>query len=74
MNVIVEPVPMTLKAAHVIEPEHVTDEVETLPKVLAPVKYGMLPITACDEVPRPLKPRVLPPVRDIGKFTESGAW
>jgi len=34
--------------------------VPMLPKVLTPVKYGMLPMTAAEEVERPFQPRVAP--------------
>ena len=39
---------------------HVGVDVATLPNVLTPVKYGMLPMTAAEEVDRPLKPTVAP--------------
>jgi hypothetical protein len=41
-------------------PEAVRDVVATLPNVLTPVKYGMLPTTAAVEVESPLKPIVVP--------------
>ena len=38
----------------------VKDEVATFASAFAPEKYGMLPITAADDVERPLNPRVAP--------------
>ena len=43
--------------------------VATLANVLAPEKYGMLPVTAADEVESPLNPRVAP-VNVIGQVVE----
>ena len=44
-------------------------DVETLANVFAPEKYGMLPVTADDEVERPLNPTVAPE-RVIGQAVE----
>ena len=48
------------------------EEVATLPKVLTPVKYGMLPMTAAEEVDSPPKPTVVPE-RVMGQVTEMAA-
>ena len=44
--------------------------VPMLPKVLAEVKYGMLPITAAEEVDKPLKPMTVPVVKVTGQVAE----
>jgi hypothetical protein len=67
------PEPRTVKPVHEIPVEHVADDVAMLPKVLAPVKYGMLPMTACDDVPRPLKLRAAPEMAS-GNDVVIGAW
>ena len=51
--------PKTSKVAQVVPPAQVTEVVATLAKVLTPEKYGMLPMTAAEEVERPPKVSVL---------------
>ena len=46
--------PMTVNDEQDAEPEHEAVVVATLAKVLGPEKYGMLPMTADDDVERPL--------------------
>ena len=46
-----------------------SEEVATFAKVLTPLKYGMLPMTAAVEVESPLKPRVAPE-SVMGQVTE----
>jgi hypothetical protein len=46
------------------------DDVATLPKVLTPVKYGMLPMTAADEVESPLNPMTVPVESVMGQVAE----
>ena len=48
------------------------EEVATLPNVLTPVKYGMLPMTAALEVDSPPKPTI-EPERVMGQVTEMAA-
>ena len=66
----VQLLPMTDEPAVVVSPVGtVMVPVATLANVLAPEKYGMLPMTAEVEVERPLNPRVAP-VRVIGQVAE----
>ena len=62
--------PMTYEPApQEAVPVQVMVPVATLAKVLAPLKYGMLPMTAAEDVESPLKP-IVAPVRVIGQVVE----
>ena len=63
----VQLLPITYEPAVVVSPVG-TDmvPVATLANVLAPEKYGMFPMTAADDVERPLNP-MLAPLRVIGQ-------
>ena len=66
----VQLLPMTYDPAVVVSPVGtVMVPVATLANVLAPEKYGMLPMTAADVVESPLNPRVAPE-RVIGQVVE----
>ena len=65
--------PRTVKAVQETPLEHEALDVAMLPKVLTPVKYGMLPMTAAVDVERPLKPSVAPE-RVMGQFTDMSDW
>jgi hypothetical protein len=64
--------PTTVNPVHETPLPQVADDVETLPKVFAPVKYGMLPTTAAEDVERPSNPTV-EPVTVMGQVPETEA-
>ena len=65
--------PRTVKAVQETPVVQEAEEVAMLPKVLLPVKYGMLPTTAAEDVERPLNERVAPDIAS-GNEVMIGAW